>query len=84
MPGLGLRQDRCFQYNRKAIDMQPRQRIVCRKCRFYYVTWDTRKPHGCKAMNFKSRQPPSLVVRQSSGQECLRYTPKDEADASPS
>ena len=58
--------------------MQPKKKVVCRTCKFYYVTWDTRQPHGCKAMNFKSRRPPSLVVRQSSGRECLRYTPKSE------
>lgn len=30
-------------------------------------------------MNFKSRQPPNLVVRRNSGTECLRYTPKDDS-----
>ncbi|WP_319404608.1 uracil-DNA glycosylase [uncultured Desulfosarcina sp.] len=58
--------------------MKPQKPIVCRKCIFYYITWDTRRPHGCRAMNFKSRRPPSLVVRQSSGQDCLHYTLKDE------
>ncbi len=60
--------------------MPPHKRIICRQCRFYYITWDTRHPHGCRAMKFKSRRPPSLVVRQSSGRECLHYTPKDETD----
>ncbi|BBO72475.1 hypothetical protein DSCA_64050 [Desulfosarcina alkanivorans] len=59
------------------------ERVVCRKCRFYYITWDSRQPHGCKAMGFKSRRPPSLVVRKNTGHECLRYTPKDEADGNP-
>ncbi len=63
-----------------SITMKPRRTIICRKCKFYYITWDTRRPHGCRAMNFKSRRPPSLVVRQNSGRECLRYTPKDETD----
>lgn len=56
--------------------MNPHQPIICRKCRFYFITWEPAKPHGCKAMNFKSRQIPSTVVRRSSGRECLRYTPK--------
>ena len=57
--------------------MQSYRTIVCRKCQFYFVTWDQRRPHGCRAMNFMSRRPPSLVVRQNSGQDCLRYTPKE-------
>ena len=81
IPALGLIRERFHQFTRKTIAMKPREPIVCRKCRFYYITWDNRKPHGCRAMNFKSRRPPSLVVRQSSGQECLRYTPKDETDS---
>ena len=60
--------------------MKPRTAIVCRKCRFYYITWDTRQPHGCRAMGFKSRRPPSLVVHRSSGQECLHFIPKEETD----
>ncbi len=60
--------------------MKPLNPIVCRKCNYYYITWDTRRPHGCRAMRFKSRRPPSLVVRQSSGQDCLHYTPKNETD----
>ena len=58
--------------------MQPSKTIFCRNCKFYYITWDPGKPHGCRAMNFKSRQPPNLVVRRNSGAECLRYTPKND------
>ena len=60
--------------------MDSHKTIICRKCKFYHVTWDNRRPHGCRAMNFKSRRPPSLVVRQNSGQDCLRYTPKRPVD----
>jgi hypothetical protein len=64
------------------MSMTTRPTIVCRNCRYYYITWDTRQPHGCKAMNFKSRRPPSLVVRQSSGKECMRFQPKtDQTDS---
>ncbi|MGA6925530.1 MAG: uracil-DNA glycosylase [Desulfosarcina sp.] len=60
--------------------MQATHPIVCRKCRFYYLTWDVNQPHGCRAMGFKSRHPPSLVVHRSSGRDCMRYAPKHETD----
>jgi hypothetical protein len=43
----------------------------CQQCRYYYITHDEDFPYGCKAMGFKSRRFPSIVVRNSSGQECL-------------
>ena len=64
----------------RQVRMNRRPTIVCRKCRYYYITWDARQPHGCKAMGFKSRRPPSQIVRQSSGQDCMRYRPKTESD----
>lgn len=51
-------------------------RIVCQKCKHYYVTWDKNKPHGCKAYGFKSKEVPSLVVKRSSGIECSFYQKK--------
>jgi len=53
-----------------------KKRIICQKCKFYYVTWENKKPHGCKAYKFKSQQLPSVVVKQSSGIECSFYQPK--------
>ena len=50
--------------------------IDCYKCTHYYVTWDKKFPHGCKAMGFKSKQFPSAMVRLSSGRECLLFTKK--------
>ena len=58
--------------------MNAKPPIICRQCRHYFVTWDARRPHGCRAMNFKSRQPPSRVVRNTSGRDCLRYEPKSD------
>jgi len=52
------------------------ERIICQKCKHYYVTWEKNKPHGCKAYGFKSRQIPSLVVKQSSGMPCSFFTLK--------
>jgi len=49
------------------------KRINCRRCLYYYVTWEKDKPHGCKAYNFKSKQIPSMVVFQSSGVDCAMF-----------
>jgi hypothetical protein len=51
-------------------------RIICQKCKFYFVTWQPNQPHGCKAYGFKSKQVPSIVVKQSSGIECGFYQQK--------
>lgn len=50
--------------------------INCRKCRYYYITWENKIPHGCKAFGFKSRQLPSLVVLRSSGKACQAFMEK--------
>lgn len=52
------------------------KRINCRKCQFYFVTWEKEKPHGCKAFGFKSAQIPSIVVFQSSGVDCHLFKQK--------
>ena len=52
------------------------KRINCRRCEFYFVTWEKNKPHGCKAYGFKSQQIPSLVVFQSSGTDCSLFKQK--------
>ncbi|RXK14358.1 uracil-DNA glycosylase [Halarcobacter mediterraneus] len=46
------------------------ERIICQKCKFYFVTWQPAKPHGCKAYGFKSKMLPSIVVKNSSGFPC--------------
>jgi len=52
------------------------KKINCRKCQFYYVTWEAAKPHGCKAYGFKSAQIPSMVVLNSSGAACSLFKEK--------
>ncbi len=52
------------------------ERIICQKCKFYFVTWQSSQPHGCKAYGFKSKQIPSTVVKQSSGIACSFYEQK--------
>ncbi len=66
-------------------------RIDCRKCRYYFVTWNKQFPHGCRAMGFKSWRYPIDEVRGAfkemrgalnkihgalKGADCLLYHPK--------
>lgn len=53
------------------------KKIVCQKCKFYYVTWEQGRPHGCKAYGFKSQIIPSLVVKRSSGTDCSFFELKN-------
>lgn len=52
------------------------QKIDCLKCTYYYVTWDPKRPKGCKYFGFKSNTIPSILVLRSSGQACNMFTPK--------
>ena len=54
------------------------KRINCRRCEYYFVTWQASQPHGCKAYGFKSQQIPSLAVFQSSAQECTLFRQKQQ------
>ncbi len=54
-----------------------KSKIDCFSCRHFYVTWDERHPKGCRAMGFKSRELPSIVVYKSSGMDCLKFDRKD-------
>jgi len=50
--------------------------INCCTCTYYYITWDPTFPKGCKFYGFKSLNLPSLLVKQSSGIPCEKFTPK--------
>jgi len=52
--------------------------INCRKCVFFYITWDKKFPYGCRGLSFRSNRLPSYDVFNSSGMECLKFTPKPE------
>jgi hypothetical protein len=52
------------------------ERINCRKCVHFYVTWDKKFPYGCRAMGFKTQTMPSLRVFQTSGMDCLQFAEK--------
>ncbi len=52
------------------------ERIDCRKCKYFYITWDRNFPYGCKFFGFKSRNMPSVEVYKASGQKCLKFEKK--------
>ena len=54
------------------------KKVNCKKCYYYFVTWEPKRPHGCKAFGFKSPQIPSMVVKQNSGHDCQKFIDKFE------
>jgi hypothetical protein len=53
--------------------------IDCHKCIYYYVTWNSAFPHGCRGMGFISRRYPNIEVhRIMNGTSCLLFTAKKE------
>lgn len=54
------------------------KRIDCFQCQHFFITWDANQPRGCKAFGFKTKQLPSVVVLESSGEPCLKFFPKPD------
>ncbi len=52
------------------------QKINCKLCVYYFVTWQPQNPHGCKAFGFKSKTIPSNEVLKNSGKACTFYKQK--------
>ncbi|MEI8346825.1 MAG: uracil-DNA glycosylase [Pseudomonadota bacterium] len=48
----------------------------CSDCRHFFITWEQDTPRGCRAYKFKSKQLPSIVVREQIGEECLAFDSK--------
>lgn len=57
--------------------MTTAQAIPCKRCIYYYITWDPSAPNGCKFHGFKSKLLPSVVVYQSSMMNCQAFTQKN-------
>ncbi|WP_373020234.1 uracil-DNA glycosylase [Thiomicrorhabdus sp.] len=57
--------------------------VDCFKCRHFYITWDANQPRGCKAFGFKTKRLPSQVVLESSGEPCMKFSPKEEPPKKP-
>jgi len=62
---------------------EPKRAVACRKCRHYLVTWEPRRPYGCRAHGFKSSRSPSAVVYETSGIPCQLFSPKKPAPVRP-
>jgi len=45
-----------------------RARPDCLHYAHYFVTWESDRPRGCRAYEFKAAELPSEVVREASGQ----------------
>ncbi len=54
-----------------------KERVNCFKCEYFYITWDKKFPRGCKAMGFKSKDMPFLVVSKSSGMVCQCFKKRE-------
>ena len=52
-------------------------RTSCNSCRYFYITWNNKRPYGCRAMGFMSTRLPSVVVLEIEGRDCLSYEGKD-------
>jgi hypothetical protein len=59
------------------IGMPDKKINSCMGCIYYYITWDSAHPKGCKYFGFKSRRMPCQVVKESTSKECNMYTKKD-------
>lgn len=55
------------------------RRPDCLHCVHYFVTWESDRPRGCRAYEFKSPDLPSEVVLASSGEPCQLFERKDGA-----
>jgi len=56
--------------------MNTKQKLDCKKCKFFYITWDPKMPYGCRAIGFKGKVLPNVTVRKTSGKDCLLFQRK--------
>ncbi|MBS1142410.1 MAG: hypothetical protein H6R13_3863 [Proteobacteria bacterium] len=52
--------------------------VRCNQCVHYFITHELPFRYGCRALDFKSRRQPALVVMASSGQSCFYFQPKSQ------
>ena len=55
------------------------ERINCRRCVHFFVTWEPAQPYGCRYYGFKSPLIPSQAVFNSSGIPCQMFQPRPKA-----
>ncbi|MDR0664269.1 MAG: uracil-DNA glycosylase [Helicobacteraceae bacterium] len=52
------------------------ERIDCRKCRYFRITWESAFPYACDLFGFKGAQMPSVTVFMSGARRCREFAPK--------
>jgi len=52
------------------------ERVNCYKCKHFFVTYEPKRPYGCRVHGFKGPHLPSLTVFQSSGIQCQLFEEK--------
>lgn len=55
-------------------------RVNCKNCKNYFITWDPRFPNGCRLFGVKSGELPSLVVYKSLGKACENYVDRKQRE----
>ena len=60
---------------------QDHGRTTCRGCVYFYVTYDPKRPWGCRKFGFKGKNLPAVTVFQSTGMHCAYYQQKPSSDA---
>ncbi len=58
--------------------MSKNRNIQCHSCEHFFVTWETKHPYGCRAMNFKGKHLPSSIVLKTSGKKCMLFKAKNK------
>ena len=67
----------CLKFSTGLIGVKkPDKKINCRLCRHYYVTWEPNHPYGCRAMGFKGKLLPSMMVVRTTGKPCSMFLKK--------
>ncbi|MDR1451119.1 MAG: uracil-DNA glycosylase [Helicobacteraceae bacterium] len=56
------------------------ERIDCRKCRYFRITWENAFPYACDLFGFKGKQTPNVAVFANDGYPCRGFTPKNPND----
>ena len=54
-----------------------RDTIICRNCRYLFITHDKFRPWGCSNFGFKSPNLPSHIVLSTTGMKCAYFKKKD-------
>jgi len=57
-----------------------KDKISCRECRHYYITWEQDFPNACRVMGFKAKTMPDRIAHQTSGMVCQLFAPKNPGD----